>query len=150
MKKRKIALRYLLFALVGLSLTNCNSNLDRVSQDKFIGTWEIKGRSMLNGIKISISKNESGEFKGRIVELNDNKYVKLFADSSDIWVTNIKRSSNFQFRLTEKKIGSQLFSLYGLDTKIEFKAEFIDDNTIGLETGTAAPLKSSVVYSRIK
>ena len=105
---------------------------------------------MLKGIKISITQNESGKLKGEIVELNDNKYVNLFAENGDIWISNIKRASNAQFRLTEKKIGSQLFSLYGLDTKKEFKVEFIDDNTFGLGTGTEDPVKSSVINSRIK
>lgn len=151
MRKRQTVLRCLLIALLGLFFANCEMNsLKKVPEDKFVGVWELKGRSMLNGIKISITQNESGKLKGQIVELNNNKFVKLFVETGDIWVSNIKRASNAQFRLTEKKIGSQLFSLYGLDTKIEFKVEFIDDNTIGLGTGTADPEKSLVTYNRIK
>ena len=55
----------------------------------------------------------------------------MFVDSNAIWISGIKRTSNYQFKLTEKKIAKDLFSLYGLGTSNEFKAEFIDENTIG-------------------
>jgi hypothetical protein len=65
-------------------------------------------------------------------------------------VTGISRTSNYEFRVTEKKIGSTLFSIYGLETTKEFKVEFIDQNTIGLGSENSKPIGSSIKYIRIK
>lgn len=132
-------------------LPNCSlDGLKKVSDDKFVGVWELKGRSMLDGIKVSIERTENGGFVGNVLAINSNKYVNLFLEPGDVLVSTIKRSSNFQFRLTEKKIGAGLFSTYGLDTSKEFRIEFIDDNTIGLGSETLDPLKSTVFYKRIE
>ena len=151
MRYYHILLKNILLASFILLLSNCSfDGMKKVSDDKFIGVWELKGRSMLDGIKISIERTESGSFVGKVLEINSNKYVNLFLETGDVLVSNIKRSSNFQFRLTEMKIGAVLFSTYGLDTSKEFKLEFIDDNTIGLSSGNSDPLKSKVFYKRIK
>lgn len=151
MKYYHFLLRNILLIIFIPFFTNCDiEGMRKVSDDKFIGVWELKGRSMLDGIKVSIERTENGNLVGKVLEINSNKYVNLFLEQGDILVSNIKRSSNFQFRLTEKKIGAELFSTYGLDTSKEFKLEFIDDNTIGLGSGTLDPLKSTIFYKRLK
>lgn len=139
--------KYLLLALT-LICFSC-SDTAMVSEDKFVGLWELKGRSMFEGIQVRIDK-QGEKISGRIFKLNDNKFIKMFADTNDVWVSEIRRSSNYQFRLVEKKIARDLFSLYGLSTSQEFKVQFIDDNTIGLSTESADPLKSQIVYKRIQ
>lgn len=142
------------FLLIIISLTFCLSGCNGESFQKkeiedFIGTWELQGRSMFDGIKIKIIKNKQGELKGEILSLNNNKFVKMFAESNDSWVSSITRKSNYEFKLVEKKLGSALFSVYGLDTSTEFKAQFIDENTIGLSSESGNPQNSSVKYIRI-
>ncbi|MCP4648560.1 MAG: hypothetical protein GY853_00585, partial [PVC group bacterium] len=95
-------------------------------------------------------KNENGKLIGRLIKLNENKYVKFFCDSNDVWISEIKRNSNFQFSLKEKKIGNELFSIYGLETSKEYKVEFIDENTFGLISNNEDPLKSKIKYRRIE
>lgn len=143
--------KILISLLITLFLYNCtSSNFQKVPEEQFVGIWELKGRSMFDGIKIKIEKNDDSELIGRIIELNENKYVKMFADSNDIWVSKISRSSNFQFKLTEKKIGKDIFSLYGLSTSTEYKVEFIDSTTIGLSESNSDPSKSDVVYKKVE
>jgi len=114
---------------LGLLFCSCSNKFDKVSEEKFIGQWEVKGRKMFEGIQIKIER-EDDKLVGRVLKLNDNKLVRMFADSSDVWVSEINRSSNFQFQLTEKKIAKDLFSLYGISSSKEFKVEFIDENTV--------------------
>jgi len=140
-------LTYLTFIL--LILTSCSETFEKIPENDFIGTWELNGRKMLNGIQVTIAE-ENGKLVGRLSRLNENKYVQFFADSNDIWVPEINRISNYQFRLTEKKIGNELFSLYGLQSSQEFKVEFLDKNTFGLSAGNSDPDKSEIKYRRIK
>jgi hypothetical protein len=121
-----------------------------VPDSQFIGTWELTGRPMFDGIKIKIEKAGDNDFKGRIVKLNENKFVAMFADTNDVWVSEIKRSSNFKFKLTEKRIGRQLFSLYGLGSSDEFSVEFINEDSFGLGEGNSDPLNSDIIYKRVK
>lgn len=131
--------------------SSCDTNkLNKIPIEKFVGLWEIHGRPMFDGIKLRIEKNENGEIVGKVVKLNENKYVKMFVDSSNTWVSEIKQSSNFEFKLTEKKIGGELLALYGQETTKEFNAEFIDENTLGLASGNSDPTKSTIIYKRIK
>lgn len=140
-------IKFLFIAILSLCFS-CQNNT-YVPDDKFVGVWELKGRSMFEGIQIKIERKED-KFTGRIIKLNDNKFIKMLADSNDVWVSEIKRASSYQFRLTEKKIARDLFALYGLSTSQEFKVEFIDDNTIGLGSDSADPLKSQITYTRIQ
>lgn len=130
-------------------LTSCSTELMKISDERFVGIWEIKGDGMLEGVQVMIHK-ENNKLVGRLYKLNQNKYVKLFADSSMTWIPEIKRSSNFEFKLIEKKIGSELFSLYGQKTTQDFNVRFIDENTIGLATENSDPLKSTRIYRRVK
>jgi hypothetical protein len=137
-----------LFLLISIFVFGCSGNFKETPDDKFVGTWEMKGRDMFDGIQIIIAKKDN-KLVGRISKLNANKYVKLFADSNDVWVSEIKRTSNFEFKLTEKKIGRDLFSMYGLSTSQEYRVQFIDDNTIGLASDNTDPLLSTTIYKRL-
>lgn len=133
-----------------LLLSSCASDkLKEMPIENFVGVWEIQGRTMFDGIEVSIEKNSSGNLVGKVVKLNDNKYVQMFLEENAVWVTGIKRSSNYQFKLTERKIAHELFSLYGQKTSVEYEAQFINENLIGLGTGNSDPIKASVTYKRI-
>lgn len=134
---------------IALILTGCTEKISKVSEEKFIGIWEIKGVSMLEGLQISI-QNENNHLIGKVYKLNENKYVRMFVDSADIWISEIKRNSNFEFKLTENKIGKELFSVYGQKTSEDFKVEFIDENSFGLAGENLDPLNSTRIYRRIK
>lgn len=110
----------------------------------------IKGKVYAGRYKDRDKKTDSGSLVGKVVEINDNKYVRFFVEPNETWITNIKRSSNSQFRLTEKKIGSALFATYGLGTKKEFKVEFLNNDTIGLGSDSKDPEKSTIQYLRVK
>lgn len=127
---------------------SCSNKYNTVQEDKFIGIWELTGRTMFDGIQIKIDR-ENKELVGRVYKVNTNKYVNLFVDSNAVWTSEIKRSSNFEFDIKENKIAKELFGVYGQSTSQEFKVQFIDDNTIGLATGSSDPLKSIVQYKRI-
>ena len=134
--------------LATLFLLSCSEKLKTVPDDKFIGAWEIKGASIMDGTQIQIQK-ENNKLIGRIVKLNDNKYVKLFADSNEVWISEISRNSNYEFKLTESKLGKDLFALYGQKTSQDFKVQFIDENTIGLATENSDPTTSTRIYKRV-
>ncbi len=136
------------FLVAGIIISACSPK-PFVPDEKFVGKWAPEGRKMYEGLEITIVK-EKDKLRGRLTRLNDNKYIKMFSDSNDTWVSNIKRISNFEFRLTERKPGADFMSLYGLSGSQEFKALFIDDNTIGLAAEGADPLKSTIVYKRLK
>jgi len=136
---------YLLFLL----LISCSGNFERVSKDQFVGKWELHGRSMFEGIIIKIDKKDDGTLQGKIERLNDNQYVKMFAKEGDIWISDIARSSNFRFKITEKKLAKELFGLYGMSSSVEFNAEFITPDKIGISR-TNKPAESSIYYNRVK
>ena len=143
--------RFLIILITLLTFSSCSRDgFEKVPEEKFIGTWELQGRPLFDGIKIEISKSADNKLTGRIIELNDNKYVKMFTDSNDIWINEIRRKSNYQFGLTEIIIAKDLFSLYGINSSMDFKVEFIDENTIGLSKENSDPKKSDIIYKRIK
>jgi hypothetical protein len=142
-------IRLVSLLIAGLLIIGCQDKLKEVSEDKFIGIWEIKGRDMFDGIQIKIERQDK-QLIGKVTKINDNKFVKMFSETNDIWVSEIKRSSNFEFKLTEKKIARDLFSLYGLPTSQQFTVQFIDDNTIGLGTETSDPQNSQITYKRVE
>lgn len=63
--------------ILGIILANsCDSDkLKETPIGRFEGVCELQGRTMLNGIKVKIEKNENNKLTGKIIELNDNKYV---------------------------------------------------------------------------
>ena len=153
MKNNRIksnVLRFGIILFLGLIITSCDtSKLHQTPIENFVGTWELFGRSMFNGMQIKIDKNDSGKLIGKVIALNDNKYVQMFVEINDSWITEITRTSNFEFKLKEKKIGSALFSVYGLGTTQEYEVQFIDENTIGLGSDNSSPTSSSIKYIRI-
>ena len=40
--------------VLSILLGNCNGKLQKVPEDKFIGTWEVKGADVTEGILIKI------------------------------------------------------------------------------------------------
>jgi len=139
-----------LIILTVVITSSCSSNkLKETPIENFVGEWVLQGRSIFEGIVVSIEKNTEGDLSGKVISLNNNKYVRMFVENGDSWVSNISRSSNFEFKLTEKKIGSSLFALYGQSTSKGFKVQFVDENTIGLGEGSSDPLKSSITYKRV-
>jgi hypothetical protein len=120
-----------LFAFSTLFMTSCDrSKMSETSDQQFVGTWKLTGRSMLEGIEVQIKKNPDGTFKGTLATLNNNKYVQLFMSIGDEFVTGIQRHSNFQFEISEKKIAAPLFSAYGQSTSVTFNVEFKNKNEI--------------------
>lgn len=121
---------------------------DRFSEtpmEQFKGTWELRGRKPFNGIRVKIdTKSGKTKYKGRVVERNNNKMVLLFVDSNDVWVSSIKRLSNSEFELTEKKIGHDLFGMYDLPTKEIHKVRFVNENRFELDGD------KDVYYERIE
>ena len=141
----------LILLLTIIFTVSCDSSkLKETPIDTFIGHWKLHGRQMFDGMEIVIKKDESGQIVGKVKTLNENKYVKMFVEINDTWVSGIKRASNYKFKLTEKKIGSALFSLYGQSTSKEYSVEFIDENTFGLATGSSDPTESTIIYKRIE
>ncbi len=117
--------------------------------DDLIGIWELDGREMFNGIHIEISKDTDNDITGRIIKLNDNKYVKMFVEQNDIWIIEITRISNSKFKLIEKKIGSALFEIYDQKATQIYIIQFIDKNTIALSDENSEPKLSTIQYKRI-
>lgn len=135
---------------VSLFISSCDTEgLSEIPMEQFIGTWSLQGRGMLEGMEIEIKKEEE-QLIGRVSKLNDNKYIQLFSTNNDVWVSEISRRSNYQFRLTEKKIARELFALYGLSSSNEFKVEFIDKDIIGLSGEGKDPKNATIRYVRIK
>ena len=127
----------------------CEGKFEKVEEDRFVGEWELQGRGILDGMNIKID-TDNDKLVGRISKLNDNKYVLMFSEIGDIWITEISRTSKFQFELTEKKIAGQLFSMYDISTSTEFKVEFTDNNTFGISAKNQDPSKSKALYKRIE
>jgi hypothetical protein len=140
-------LKNILILTILITTFSCSQKYDIVDDEQFVGTWQLDGLSMYNEMTIKISRNSNKELVGHVQKLNDNKYIKMFVNPGDVWVSNISRSSNFQFRLTETKIARELFGLYGLGSSTEYKVEFIDNDTIGLTTDSN-PTSSSIRYVR--
>ena len=137
--------RLLGISLLMIAVSACNGGpFSETPMDRFEGTWELRGRKDFNGIRIKIDSKNGKKFKGRIVELNDNKMVRLFVDSNDVWISNIERLSNFEFELTEKKVAHDLFGMYDLPTKEIHTVQFVNDDRFELNGD------DDVYYQRVK
>lgn len=137
--------RILGISLLMIAVSACSSDpFKETPMDRFEGTWELRGRKDFNGIRIKIDSKNGKKFKGRVVELNDNKMVRLFVDSNDVWVSNIERLSNFEFELTEKKVAHDLFGMYDLPTKEIHTVQFVNDDRFELNGD------DDVYYQRVK
>lgn len=127
-------MKRLLFVFGVLFFTSSceDTKLTKISDSNFIGNWELKDRGILEGIEIEIARDEKGELHGEITKLNDNKYVNLFMEVGDQLLTGIRRNSNYEFTITEKKIAAPLFSSYGQSTSKDYKSIFDGENKIVL------------------
>ncbi|WP_146194189.1 hypothetical protein [Brumimicrobium oceani] len=125
-------MKYLIIALSLLTIvSSCDTKkMSETPDSQFIGKWKLSERGMLEGIEIEISKDKKGNFIGLVTKLNDDKYVNMFMEKGDKLLSAIKRNSNFEFVITEKKIAAPLFSAYGQSTTTEFKAVFSGTNKI--------------------
>lgn len=118
-------MKYSFLLLSLLCIISCDSSrLKEIPYNQFTGKWKLTDRGILEGIEIEITEDSLGNFAGHIVKLNDNKYVRLFMEEQDRFITGIKRNSNFEFVITERKIAAPLFSAYGQSTSTEFTAQF--------------------------
>lgn len=126
-KQHRIAL---LFLLIGVFLNfSCDGNkLQTIPIDQFIGKWKISQRGMLDDIHIEIRANEQGELSGKIISLNTNKYINLFMEENDELIVKVKRKSNYEFLITERRIAAPLFALYKQSTTEEYTVSFEDTN----------------------
>jgi hypothetical protein len=134
--KKQFLLTPVLFVLL---ISGCD-NMQEVSIEEFRGTWEIQKNAMFNGIQISIEK-EYKKMTGRVVQLNENKYVNQFLEPGDIWISNILRASNFEFRIVEKRLAWPLFIQYDLPSTQEYKVTFSGNDTIKMDNKILVRIK---------
>lgn len=147
-----LKLRFLKFflLLVGLMFVSCDSNqFSKTPMNQFEGVWELKGRDMFENMQIEIKLDEDGKIHSKIIKLNDNKFVRLFLSEGDQWVKDIRRTSNYEFVITEKKIAAPLFSVYGNSTSKEWNSVFKNEDCIGISE-SKSPDRSKIEYCRVK
>lgn len=143
----------LFISLCILLIYSCDtSKFTETPDKKFIGLWKYETGNIYDGIQVQIEKTDGKEFKGKIIKLNNHKLVQLFLDTNMIIIDNIERNSNFEFEITENKIAKELFGLYKIETTTKYRAQFVDDNTIGLspEKSTIEPKDSKIRLVRIR
>ncbi|PHR47419.1 MAG: hypothetical protein COA32_08345 [Fluviicola sp.] len=147
---RKVKVIKFFILLVTLIFVSCDSTqFSKTPLNQFEGIWELKGRDMFKNMQIEIRLDEEGKVQSKIVKLNDNKYVSLFLEEGDEWVKDIRRTSNYEFVITEKKIAAPLFSQYGNSTSKDWNAVFKNENCIGVSESKNAG-RSKVEYCRVK
>lgn len=118
-------MKYFVLIISIIIFSGCDSSkLTETPDSQFLGTWKLVDRGMFENIEIEILKEQNGNFIGVVKKINDDKYVKMFMEVGDKIVTGIKRNSNFEFVISEKKIAAPLFSAYGQSTSTEFVATF--------------------------
>lgn len=147
-KMKKIYLICLVF--IGILFGCDTSKFSETPDSKFIGKWEYESDNIYNGIIINITKDKENEFTGKVIQINKNKLVKLFIDSNFTLISNITRNSNFEFAVIENRIAKELFSLYKIESTNKYKAQFINDNLIGLAQGESDPKNSTIKLRKIK
>lgn len=118
------------FLLISLVLAVIGCEVKKVNKDQFIGNWKVEGRSILNGVQFAIKKNKKGQLKGHITKLNDNKYIELFMEPEDLFISGIERRSSYEFDLKEKRVAGALFSTYGQSSSSDLRATFKSKDTI--------------------
>jgi len=118
-------MKYFVLIITIIIFSGCDSSkLTETPDSQFVGTWKLVDRGMFENIEIEILKEQNGDFVGVVKKINDDKYVKMFMEVGDKIVIGIKRNSNFEFVISEKKIAAPLFSAYGQSTSTEFVATF--------------------------
>lgn len=135
--------------LFTLSVASCDSSqFSKTPLDQFEGVWELKGRDMFKDMQIEIKLGKDNKVQSKIIKLNDNKFVRLFLSEGDQWVRDIRRASNYEFVITEKRIAAPLFSQYGNSTSQVWNAVFKSKNCIGISESKNAG-SSKVEYCRV-
>lgn len=144
-KKNKMRLIIMTLLISTLILGCDTTKMNETDIAQFEGSWKLEGRGIYEGIEMELKNTGKDDFVGTITKLNDNKYVKMFMEVGDKFVTSISRNSNYEFTLTEKKIASELFSMYGQSTTQNYIAVFENKDTINLD-----PSGTECHYVRIK
>ena len=144
----------LLRSMMILSLCIFQSCFDYklIDEEAFIGTWELKGREIYSGMRVHIKKEENN-LKGYTICPPKNNYGEMFFEKNKIWVTEIKRSANYYFKMSEQKIATELLSQYDLKTNNTFYVTFSEDkNKIYLTTKRPNKFiqESKIYYERIR
>lgn len=120
-----------LFLLTFVVFSCDTGKLSETPMKQFPGVWIAKERPLIDGVQFEITEKD-GALEGRIVQLNDNKLVRLFLSEGDVLISEITRRSNYQFVVREKHIAASLFSTYDLPSSEELTAEFHGKNEIWL------------------
>jgi hypothetical protein len=142
--------RYLYLLFLAVIFLSCSSDhFSKTPINQFEGLWELKGREIFNEMQVDIKIDKDGKISSKIVKLNKNKYVQLFLSEGDDWIKAIKRSSNFEFVITEKKLAAPLFSQYGNSTVKKWNVAFKGKDCFGISE-TKSPEKSSMEFCRVK
>ena len=89
-------MKQLMAVVIIFSVGGCDAQFEKIPEDRFIGEWELSGRSMFDGIKVEIQREE-GKLLGRISKLNDNKYVTMFCEIDDVGVSGVTRVRTTNF-----------------------------------------------------
>ncbi|MGM0479978.1 MAG: hypothetical protein ACQERC_12225 [Bacteroidota bacterium] len=111
--------------LVLTVLSSCSSSsFSKVPKETFFGKWKLQTKNILNELEIEIKKNDKNKMIGVVSKLNTDKYVSMFMEVGDIFISQIKRNSNFEFTIRQKKIAAPLFSLYEESTSVAHNATF--------------------------
>jgi len=122
-----------------------------VDENIFVGTWQLEGRNIYHQMTISIVK-EGDKLRGYVLSPPNNKYGQLFLEQGDPWILEISRSSNYYFKITEGKIASELFKIYGLDTTSNFYVTFSEDHNrfyLSVDTPHKIANETSIYYERL-
>ena len=148
--KKNILINITLSFLFFTFLYSC-SDYKFVDESEFIGTWELMGRNIYSGMVIKIEKKDN-QLVGEVAESPDNIYGELFIKKGDIWISQIKRSANYYFKVNEAKIAKELFSTYGLSTDTEYYATFSEDKKsiyLSTERPNINVKESRIFYKKI-
>lgn len=142
-------MRYFYCILSFFLLFSCSDEYQKKELTDFNGTWMVQGAGITDSVQFTIEIQED-RVTSQITQLNSNKWVKDFSVVGDKWVSTIERESNYQFKLKEKKIASDLFSLYDLSTSASYFVQFAHPDTICLSSSKSKILKSTHRYVRVK
>lgn len=143
-------LKIIIFLLLATAFQSC-FDYGYVDSDSFLGTWQLEGRTIYNGMTIQIAK-ENEKLKGYIVSKPNNQYGETLMKENSIWVSKIERGANYYFKVTEKKIAHDLFDVYNIDTNLMFYATFSEKkDTIYLSEKRPNRFteKTTVYYKRV-
>ena len=130
-EQKQMKMKCFVLILFILTFSSCDSSKFTETPDsQFLGTWRLVDRGMFENMEVEILKEQDGNFISVVKKVNDDKFVNMFMEVGDKMVTGIKRKSNFEFVISEKKIAAPLFSQYGQSTLTEFVVTFENKDKI--------------------